>query len=526
MIFSELPQQDKIKYFNFLLENDINFSRDESGNYVALVKVLNPAFYGGAQTNVKTKMTPKDRSKKNSKVLMNEKEIKEDKKSEKKENKNQIKNVGDKNKNYEIPIDNNTSLKSKKPKINSEFFEKEKKVIKQKNFLDSFEGRYQKFIQLVNPLVGVRGKRMNINELHYCIEEIYSIRFINDSNKDNVEQSFPFPNFVLEFLTNKYIKKPTVDQHSLDLILSIDFYKTKDVIVDIFSKFLNEDLGGDDLEFYLYVRYCIEQELNTTFIELARQKNKKGKLNEEEKDKTCLTVKSCLNLANNIYGDEQEEMLNNFMNKIEEILTKQKNKGIKKNLISAEEILKFTLESYHQNKLDNIDNNKNILLKNNNINKLNTYENIQKNYAEQSSTNIEEKISRLKIILSTYIKEKELDVFFQKLLSLYMVYEKSNNNVEEILASIKDLVSKKVNLLIKILFDKDEKGWFNSLKLEETDKDGKEYYVKLTEMIDEMMKYENLKDIPENMVQNFGETLLYTPELNSQINKLVLKRFE
>ena len=36
-----------MKYFNFLLENDINFSRDEAGNYVALVKVLNPAFYGG-----------------------------------------------------------------------------------------------------------------------------------------------------------------------------------------------------------------------------------------------------------------------------------------------------------------------------------------------------------------------------------------------------------------------------------------------------------------------------------------------
>jgi hypothetical protein len=46
-----LPQQDKIKYFNFLLENDINFSRDESGNYVALVKVLNPAFYGRPDAN-------------------------------------------------------------------------------------------------------------------------------------------------------------------------------------------------------------------------------------------------------------------------------------------------------------------------------------------------------------------------------------------------------------------------------------------------------------------------------------------
>ena len=520
MIFSELPQQDKIKYFNFLLENDINFSRDENGNYVALVKVLNPAFYGGVQTNPKIKT----QSKKNSKIITNEKDAKDNKNINL--NKNQPKNIIEKNKNMEKEEDNNV-LKNKKNKISSEYFEKEKKPNKQKNITNTFDGRYQKFVQLVNPLVGIRGKRMNINDLHYCIEEIYSIRFINDSNKDNEDQNFPFPNFVLEFLSNKYIKKPIVDQHSLDLILSIDFYKTKDVIVDIFSKFLSEELDSDDLEFYLYVRYCLEKELNTTFIELARQRNKKGKLNEEDKEKTSLSVKSCLNLANNIYGDEQEEMLNNFMNKIEEILTEQKNKGIKKNLISAEQILNFTLDNYHENKINNGDkNNKNILLKNNNINKLNTYENIQKNYGEQTSKNIEDKISRLKIIIGTYIKEKELDVFFQKLLSLYMVYEKSKNNVEEILASIKDLVSKKVNLLIKILFEKDEKGWFNSLKLKENDKDGKEYYKKLTEMIDEMMKYENLKDIPENVVQKFGETLLSTPELNSQINKLVLKRFE
>ena len=140
--------------------------------------------------------------------------------------------------------------------------------------------------------------------------------------------------------------------------------------------------------------------------------------------------------------------------------------------------------------------------------------------------NQEEKISRLKIIISTYIKENELDVFFEKLLTSYMVYEKQKNNVEEIMASIKDLVSKKVNLLIKILFDQDEKGWFNSLKLKDTDKDAKEYYDKLTGMINEMMQFEKLQDIPENLVENFGQTLLYTPELNSQINKLVLKRFE
>ena len=155
-----------------------------------------------------------------------------------------------------------------------------------------------------------------------------------------------------------------------------------------------------------------------------------------------------------------------------------------------------------------------------------TNDNSQKSYGEQNSENIEEKKSKLKIILNSYIKEKELDIFFEKLLTSYTVHEKSKNNVEEILASIKDLVSKKVNLLIKILFDQDEKGWFNSLKLKENDKDGKEYYIKLTGMIQEMMQFEKIQDIPENMVENFGETLLMTPELNSQINKLVLKKFE
>lgn len=34
-----------MKYFNFLLENEINFTKDETGNYIALVKVLNPQYY-------------------------------------------------------------------------------------------------------------------------------------------------------------------------------------------------------------------------------------------------------------------------------------------------------------------------------------------------------------------------------------------------------------------------------------------------------------------------------------------------
>ena len=484
--------------------------------------MLNPAFYGGGQST--SNKTTIDKQKKTT-TKINTTESKKDvpeKKSEKviksiPKNNNINSNINNINNNNIQYKDEGSYIRNKK---RPEQFEKEKKSLPRRSFIESFEGRYKKFIDLVNPLVGIRGKRMNINELKYCIEEIYSIRFINDSNKDNDEQYFPFPNFVLEFLNNKYIKKPAVDQHSLDLILSIDFFRAKDSIVDIFSKFLNEELDNDDLEFYLYVRFCIEKELNKTLIELTRQK--KGKINEEEKENNSLSIKSCLNLANNIYGDEQEELLNSFMNKIEEILTDQKNNGVKKNLIPIEQILTITLSDYHQNKINNP--NINRLMKNNN--RISEYENNNKNQIEQNMINLEEKKNNLKLVLNSFIKEKELDIFFEKLLTSYTVHEKSKNNVEEILASIKDLVSKKVNLLIKILFDQDEKGWFNSLKLKEDDKDAKEYYDKLTGMIQEMLQFEKVQNIPENMIETFGETLLLTPELNSQIIKLVLKKFE
>ena len=43
-----------MKYFNFLLENEINFTRDETGNYIALVKVLNPQYFGEKEQKLET----------------------------------------------------------------------------------------------------------------------------------------------------------------------------------------------------------------------------------------------------------------------------------------------------------------------------------------------------------------------------------------------------------------------------------------------------------------------------------------
>ena len=76
--------------------------------------------------------------------------------------------------------------------------------------------------------------------------------------------------------------------------------------------------------------------------------------------------------------------------------------------------------------------------------------------------NLEEKKNNLKLILNSFIKEKELDIFFEKLLTSYTVHEKSKNNVEEILASIKDLVSKSSIKDIATLSLIEEAGFLDS----------------------------------------------------------------
>ena len=521
IIFSELPQNDKIKYFNFLLENDINFSRDEQGNYVALVKVLNPAFYGGQEQQQNTNTGNINSIKKNYNNQSNNFEPKINSiSSERTKNVNQnfLKDFK-KEPNIKRDIYKETK-KFQNNNINNNAFDK--KPITKKNYLEIFEGKYQKFLELVNPLVGIRGKRMNINVLKYSIQEIYSIRFINDTNtinnnnnKDEEIEPIPFPNFVFEFFTNKFTKKPLVDQHSLDILLSIEYYKKNDEMINIFSNFLDEKYEPDDLDFFLYVRSCLEKEMKVMFIEIARENMKKQYNNDEEKNLCALNVKSCLNVANSVYGNEQEELLNSFMKKIEEILSQQKNMGIKKNLIPCDQILEITLKDYHENKFtQNPENN------NNNINEEN-------NQIKNNNFILDEdKSQKLKYIIGNYIKEKELDVFFSKLLTSYSIYEKSNKNIEETLSSIKELVTKKVNLLIKILFERDENAWFNSLKLKNIDEITQNYFNKLVELIDEMLSYDNLQEIPEKIIEEFSQTLLSTPELNTQINKLVMKRFE
>lgn len=165
-------------------------------------------------------------------------------------------------------------------------------------------------MKTLQPIIGVRGKKLNIFNLKYMIEEIYSIRFIKDTsnlrnqlvkqrkseNIEEVDNKDPFPIFCVEFMINKYVKKNLVDQHALDLLISVEFYKGKFKEIEIFNKFLNDEFDTDDLIFFLFVRSCIEKEMKIMFIEKAREEIKvQYNENRDEIDSDVyLNVKNCL----------------------------------------------------------------------------------------------------------------------------------------------------------------------------------------------------------------------------------------
>jgi hypothetical protein len=153
--------------------------------------------------------------------------------------------------------------------------------------------------------LGIRGKKLNFYNLKYLIEEIYSIRFIKDTNslknqlsrKKEINMTHSFPLFVLDFLVKKFVKKSIIDRNCLDLLLSVQYYKESIKEVEIFSNFLNESYNTDDLIFFLFVRSCIEREMGILFIEKARDEIKMqfNEEKDEDENEIYLNKKVCMN---------------------------------------------------------------------------------------------------------------------------------------------------------------------------------------------------------------------------------------
>lgn len=79
----------------------------------------------------------------------------------------------------------------------------------EKNNSDNEEQAYSKLIKIVNPNTEEKATKININNLRYIIEEIYSLKILKETQAilKEEEDNEDFPNFVGNYFMNKYNKK-------------------------------------------------------------------------------------------------------------------------------------------------------------------------------------------------------------------------------------------------------------------------------------------------------------------------------
>ena len=211
---------------------------------------------------------------------------------------------------------------------------------------------YSKLINVINPSPGIKGKKVDINAIKYMIQEIYSLKFLKDtqalfSKEDSEPESFPV--FVGNFLINKFPKKDILNKKAVDFMLSLDFYGLKHKEIKIFQQFVTEEYDAEDLIFYLFVRSCIEKELKVFFLEKAKENLGQGLLYGQEDDDIMVPVKKCDKLAKAIFGTEDKDLLKTFMSNIKKLAETDAADEKKKHL-KANAILNMALENYHDSR--------------------------------------------------------------------------------------------------------------------------------------------------------------------------------
>ena len=124
----------------------------------------------------------------------------------------------------------------------------------------------------------------------------------------------------------------------------------------LFSKFLTEEYDADDLIFYLFVRSCIEKELKFFFLEKAKEnvRSSSNAYDDLVSNDIYVPVKSCKKIGISIFGTDEDELLNAFLDKISQ-LAETESLNNKKTMIKAISILGFSVEDYHQSRNDNND---------------------------------------------------------------------------------------------------------------------------------------------------------------------------
>ncbi len=183
---------------------------------------------------------------------------------------------------------------------------------------------YNKFINFVRPLLGIRARKLSLYDLRYNIEELYTVLFhqfcnILRSKKNLLSNDVSFSKNVFEYYEDKFKKKQLIDQNCMNLVNSVNYYKTEYDDIRIFSNFLDEQFNFEDIMFFLFLRANIEKELKILFIEKAKDETKIQHMEDKETIfmDLYLNINQIKNIIFNVFNNDDEILFNQVILKIQ-----------------------------------------------------------------------------------------------------------------------------------------------------------------------------------------------------------------
>ncbi|KAL4489829.1 hypothetical protein ABPG72_022469 [Tetrahymena utriculariae] len=444
-----------------------------------------------------------------------------------------------------------------------------------------------------DPSFALRPTKMTLPQIYKCIEELYQAKFCentlrmkmssNGSRKNKTNQGYrselsmqlgvqpyeiSFSEFIYEYYKEKYISSKKVsEQHLINLIVSVEFYiqnhykySTNQILpIQTFASFIQNTYQEEELIFYLFVR---EMLLKYTQEEL----DSNNKIYETQT--TELSLEECQQILEQVYGGNEQKIIDRFMYRLTDILLQQKDSNDYN--ITATFFLNLALQDYIEGKNNKIyesdrqfeqRNSKKQKQGNNqemkqklgpneetleddydNLQKCRGNQNLSMNSFEKWEYTFEQSFGEAPHLPSQLLgTNKKYSLFTPKNELEERIWEKMiqkisdfielviNDNYNEFsikekkvkFISVEKIVTKKVNKMMGALFDQDRECWLELLCITRPSQIQLENLDTILNLLQSLQK-KQVDEISNSEISNFCKTILQTKELSKAIGKLLV----
>eukprot|EP00753_Platysulcus_tardus_P015520 PLAT5035.9.p1 GENE.PLAT5035.9~~PLAT5035.9.p1 ORF type:complete len:721 (+),score=335.59 PLAT5035.9:72-2165(+) len=218
---------------------------------------------------------------------------------------------------------------------------------------------YPTFSSLISQREALKPRKRPLSWVMRLVEEVYDARYAydtadlregggdgggggGDGSRERLSQLFPV--YVVDHFSKKFGLRSIVDQQCWDLLYNVHAMRKDTLQIEVFARFLQEYYDPDDLLFFLYVRSCIQKELNVNFrncwAEATRSDGAPGVV--------WMTYRDCLFVSREVFGSESDPMFRAFMSVVTNNMQGRARKRKDTRRIEVQQFLHLALVEYHE----------------------------------------------------------------------------------------------------------------------------------------------------------------------------------